>query len=198
MNDQHASVLYFGATDQATFPLILVIGREPNTLPGSNQQMGTHIGPYDFRSSPLCSFWNTSYGMVAREVNLATWQLKQECIRRNGSPLVYADALPHCMANAVKNKWPNRGMVAHQDQGQHMARTLSSHTQLIDRVELVIMAGIEHQMFTHARTSIQSAFTTKGTPVIDLPFFFGSNSVKIQQALPQPIRTVIQSIYHRF
>ena len=61
MSSDYPIILYFDETATASFPLILVIGREPN----SDQAIENTIGQYDFCNAPRCAFWNTSYGMLA-------------------------------------------------------------------------------------------------------------------------------------
>ncbi|NCC36255.1 MAG: hypothetical protein EOM24_30230, partial [Chloroflexia bacterium] len=100
MIESHPTLSVFGTTVLSTFPLILVVGREPN----NNLPIAPGIGPYDFRLAPRCGFWNISYSAVARTLDMSTRQLKALCVERCGSPIVYADALPISLPDHVTNK----------------------------------------------------------------------------------------------
>jgi len=193
VSGEHPIIAYYGETDAARYPLILVIGREPN----ANQVIANTVGQYDFRLAPLCGFWNTSYGMLARVVGLDVRGLKKLCVERRGSPLIYADSLPHCLPNTTANKRAYRDRVATEKVVTHIA-SIFSHRELVDRVGLVIMSGLRSSLFRPARLAIERECEFLTTPVIDLPFFFGTNTKKIQRELTEENRRLLSSIFERF
>ncbi len=130
-------------------------------------------------------------------MGLRTKKLKQLCIQRRGSPIIYADSLPHSIPNHVTSKHTYRGQISEADAEAHITRVFS-HRQLIDRVQLVIMSGLHQDVFNHARDAIADACTVKAIPVIHLPFFYGTNTPRIQAQLTAGDRTIINSIYERF
>src|SRR6476661_416336 len=112
----HPILSLFGHSADAAFPLILAIGREPNgPYPVTN-----HIGSYDFRDAPTCGFWNTAYGIAARLLGTNTPALKQRAVQENGSPLVFADALPHGIPTRVKGKHRRRAALPATDVLRHV------------------------------------------------------------------------------
>lgn len=193
MEESHPIIVHFGKTDAANFPLILAVGREPN----SDQVVVNRVGQYDFRASPRCGFWNISYGMLAREANLSTHEFKQLCIRKSGSPLVYADLLPQGLLNRVVDKHVSRSKISDKDMIDHIAN-LFSHRQLIDRVQLVILSGVQASIFNAARKSVEQRCEKELIPFIHLPFFFGTNTQKIQQTLTVNDKKRLKLIFDQF
>jgi hypothetical protein len=193
MTEPHPTIQYLANTNAAAFPLILIIGREPNT----DRPIANTIGPYDFRDAPRCAFWNTSYAMLATITGQTTRDLKQHCIARAGSPLIYADALPHGLLNEVGDKHTIRRQLPRAEVAAHVARVFS-HRTLIDRVQLIITSGLLHTAFTDAKKLISAHAATEEVPVIDVPFFYGTNTKKIAAALTPADRELLTSIWKEF
>lgn len=193
MSGEHPIILYYDETATAKFPLILIIGREPN----SDQIIANTTGQYDFSNHPRCGFWNTSYGMLARVVGLDTRGLKQQCIARHSSPIIYADSLPHGLPNHVADKRIYRSKITEADTEAHITNVFS-HRQLIDRVQIVVMSGLHNEVFSYAREAIARRCALKAIPVVHLPFFYGTNTRRIQAALTAEDRRTINSIYELF
>lgn len=189
----HPILSVFKQTEHQNVPLLLAVGRELNGITGMINQ----IGPYDFRQYPRCGFWNTSYGMVARVKGIRTWQLKQHCVRVRGSPIVYTDALPQCVPNAVVDKLPGRENIEQDDIKQHID-AIFSHTHLVRRVRLVVLSGLDHRVFARSRSCIAEHCSRLGLPCIRVPFFHGMNTRKIQQALSTQDRQIILEIVDSF
>ena len=61
----HPIISVYGNTDSKCFPIILVVGREPN----SAAKFVNTIGQYDFEEYPRCSFWNISYSIIGEIIN---------------------------------------------------------------------------------------------------------------------------------
>ncbi len=193
MNRTHPIILSFCDTARGQFPLILVIGREPN----ADQAVTNEIGRYDFRCSPRCAFWNTSYSMLARVVGSTTRGLKHRCIEHCGSPIIYADALPHCIRNDVVNKHASRLKISETEVKEHVANVFS-HRQLINRVQLVVMSGLDDAVFRSARDAIGRRCEREHICAIHVPFFYGTNTTKIQAALTDDTSVKLKSIYNDF
>lgn len=132
---KHPALLYFDKTREQSFPLALIIGREPN----SKMEMGTHAGTYDWREYPRAGLWNMSYSLMAEAVHMRGYELKRICLRCNGSPILIGNALPHGVESKVLNKKPQRMAVQYRA-SQHI-NTIFSFADLISRVELVVMSG---------------------------------------------------------
>ncbi len=193
MSGEHPTILYFDETAAAPFPLILVIGREPN----SDLTIANAVGRYDFRTNPRVGFWNTSYGMLAHVVGLDTRGLKQLCGERRGSPIIYADSLPRCLRNHVVDKRTHRIQITEAEVEEHIVNVFS-HRQLIDRVQLVIMSGLHDDVFRYARDVIDRRCEREKIRAIHVPFFYGTNTQRIQATLTEETRTGIKFIYEGF
>lgn len=189
----HPLIQSYANTLAHTFPLILVIGREPNTdLP-----ITTDHGHYDFRAYPNCGFWNIAYSTVARTVQLTTGQFKQRCQDDNGAPIIFADALPIGLKQAVGNKQVYRAALSPEAITQHIAR-LFAYQPLISRVRLVMTAGLYRPTFDVAITQIEAQCQERAIAYRHLPFFFGTNSPKIQAVLTDSDRAAIRQIIAQF
>lgn len=189
----HASVLIFRSTGQASFPLILVIGREANT----RRTINNGVGQYDFRHHPRCGFWNISYGVIARVKGWNGRQLKVQCVNYNASPIIYADALPIGIRYKVRDKKTVRAQLAQAVIREHVS-TVFSHFRLIDRVQLVITSGLHSALFVPARAEIEEQCARRKIPCAHVPFFYGTNTIQIEQALSNETRQVIEKVLHEF
>ena len=191
--DSHPILLTFGRTTQLAFPLILILGREPNTAKKTTNQ----IGSYDFREYPRCGFWNTSYGMVARLLNIPTRELKRWCVEKESSPIIYADAFPTGIENAVVNKWNIRNNLSRESAIGHI-ESIFSYQQILSRVALVILSGLESTSFRAFVQKIEAESLVRKIPCIQMPFFYGTNTQKIQNALDKDARDKIIEVMSRF
>lgn len=193
MTDYHPIIITFDQTESAGFPLILFIGREPN----ADKPVLNYLGLYDWRWAPHCGFWNTAYGTVARVVGTNTNHLKQLCIQRRGSPIIFADALPYGLLNQVGDKHAQRAMIPMADITSHISN-MFSHQRLIKRVSLVLMAGLGSPVFAQARQAIEQCCQSENIPLLPVPFLYGTNTGKIQSALTEKHRQLIKDIMDQF
>jgi hypothetical protein len=103
MSEAHPAIAVYGDTAERSFPLLMVVGREPNSVNnGPSKGVATYC--FDRDDGPRCAFWNTSYGIAARSVGLSTRELKARCRSERASPIIYADALPITIRNQTRNK----------------------------------------------------------------------------------------------
>jgi len=186
----HPILCLFGNSADATFPLILVIGREPNgPYPVTNR-----IGSYDFRSAPRCAFWNTAYGVAARILGTNTRELKQRSVLKDGSPVVFADALPQSIPNGTAAKHIRRGALSAMDVLRHVDN-LFSHEAVIGRVQLVIASGLQDDNFKTALRAIERNCAELGLPLAQTAFFYGTNVPKIMDQLSEAQKELIRSVF---
>lgn len=186
MRQEHPILCLFGASENATFPLILVIGREPN----ADKPVTNFLGPYDFRLAPRCGFWNTAYGVAARILGVRTWALKQRCVQQDGSPIVFADALPQGILNHVGGKDVRRATIPPNDVLRHIDN-LFSHKPIMNRVGLVIVSGLGDSTFALARQSIERQCSERHLPLARVAFFYPTNTTKILGQLSAEQREII-------
>lgn len=193
MSTPHPTIQYFGSTHSGSFPLVLVVGREPNT----DRPIEDAIGPYDFRLAPNCGFWNISYGMLGRLCGLTTKEMKRVCLHQDGSPLIYADSLPHGLLSATLKKSEIREAISPTDVVAHVSR-IFSHRTLLDRVRCLILSGLEAPTFRLAAAQFRTLGAERAIRVVELPFFYGPNMPKIEQALSNSDRDLLRSIWREF
>jgi len=186
VSQEHPILCLFGASAGATFPLILVIGREPN----ADKPVTNFLGPYDFRLAPRCGFWNTAYGVAARILGVSTLALKQRCVQQDGSPIVFADALPQGILNHVGGKDVRRATIPPNDVLRHIDN-LFSHKPIMDRVGLVIVSGLGDSTFAIARQAIERQCSERNLPLARVAFFYPTNTTKILGQLSADQREII-------
>ena len=191
--DCEGILLGYGDTFSRTFPLILVIGREPNT----NKQIVNCLGAYDFLKSPGCGFWNTSFGMVARIAGMRTWQVKKKCKEVSASPILYADSLPKGILTTTKNKQLQRNNISTEEIQKHLA-ILFSFEAIKQRVRIIITSGLYSPTFDYAKEEIKRHGQEHGISVCHVPFFYGTNAPKIQLALSEQDKICISNTWQDF
>jgi len=174
----HPILLTFGQTLTSTFPLILAIGREPNTP----EPIRNILGTYDFRRHPRCGFWNTSYSVVARVAGKKTRQLKHLCVSKGASPIVYADALPIGVPNAIRDKDAYRRAVSSSSIAEHIAN-IFAYRDITARVALIMVSGLYSPIFDTSKQQIEAACRSAGISYVHVPFFYGTNTRKIYNQL---------------
>lgn len=193
MQAAHPALIGFDQTFERDFPLIMAVGREPS----SDEEAVYGLGHYDFRSSPNCGFWNISYGMVAAAVGLKTYDLKRLCVAQRSSPLIYADASPITIKNAVADKATLRAAVPDEAVAGHVAH-IFSHEAVIQRVGVVLLSGLKAPGFRRSVAYFQAACDARGIPCVEVPFFYGTNAPKIRDAIDQATSVRIQTIMRSF
>ena len=173
----HPALLYYGNTREQVFPVVLVIGREPN----ADSAMGSHAGAYNFREYPYAGIWNIAYSLMAEEIGLKGQRLKRICERARSSPFLFGNALPLGITNAVPNKLPQR--LAVQNEARQHIQNVFSFEDLISRVRLVLLSGLHGTEFSKSCEAIAEQCQRWNLPSVSLPFFRGPNKVRIKQQL---------------
>jgi hypothetical protein len=189
----HPLIQTYATTLGQSFPLILVIGREPNTdLP-----ITTNHGLYDFDRYPRCGFWNVAYSVVGRSYGLNATQVKQHFRERRASPVVFADALPIGIRQAVQNKWKDRGLLSPTAIQTHV-QTVFAFEPVVSRTQIVIMSGLAAGTFAPAVEQIKEICNQHNIFYCCLPFFFGSNMPRIRAELTQDIQGKLNEVLVEF
>jgi hypothetical protein len=174
----------------------MMIGREPNT----DWQIVPGAGPYDFREFPRCQFWNVAYGVVAESIGKSGYEIKQECVRKGSSPILFANSLPIGIKSFVANKQQQRSSVTAAVARQHVEDVFAID-DLVSRVRVVIMSGLTQLSagdFTVTRDAVKKECQTRGIHVAQVPFFFGPNKPKIDAALTEKDRGKLGEVASAF
>lgn len=190
----HACLISYASTDATDIPLILVVGREPN----GDTPVTPDKGTYDFRSSPNCAFWNVAYGLLgaAASPELTTSQVKRLAVARDASPILFADALPHSIDNAMRNKATRRAAFTDAEIERHVVG-IFAHDQLIQRTKLVLLSGHDARFARSAKIFAERC-ASLNIPMQSLPFFYGTNVPKIRTAVTPQTQQLLNDIARTF
>lgn len=188
----HPLVSLYGDTVNRQFPLIVVIGREPND-PG--KEIGHNIGHYccltknDNNCTIHCHetrrrnvpFWNLSYSLFAETVGKTGMELKQSCVRRNSSPIAYTDISPKTTTKDGKRIRCETGEYLN-----HLKEISLSEIFCRNRVKLVVFSGLKwpawaKRWYGDAVDAIEKELADVKS--VNVPFFVGNNRKSIKGAL---------------
>lgn len=147
-------------------------------------------------NAPRCAFWNISYGLLGRSVGLATRELKAEARKRQAAPIIYADSLPIGLKNEVADK-NRRRFVDASLVHQHITR-IFDYLPLLDRVDIVLASGLSGDVFKTSVTGIRELCKASGKEYAELPFFYGTNTPKIKDAVTDDLNNLIRHVMERF
>lgn len=184
-NKSHPALIYFGSkTLSRDFPLVVFVGREPQT----DEAVSKGIGPYNFTKHPRCAFWNTAYSQFARSDVRGDYRgadLKRECLQADASPIVFADALPICLSdtNSTGRKVSEREAVSKAAIDEHIDGIIG--LDLFERVSLVVLAGHGRREFSYATEAFQRRLDAKCIPHVSTAFLYPTNSRKIRSQIAE-------------
>jgi hypothetical protein len=189
---KHPLISVYGRnTLQGSFPLVLVVGREPN----DDLPMGETVGPYDFEKAPHCQFWNTAYKIVAATMFISVRELKELCKEHGSSILAFADASPFTISFNTRDKNEIRNRFGPEDYVSH-AQGITSQ-EVFKRVNLVILSGLEDGRYKEAVQTIKSGCKS-GIAVVETPFLTWMRKGRWQEIWARFTREdkgLIRSIY---
>lgn len=190
----HACLISYASTHESDMPLVLVVGREPN----GSSPVTPDWGPYDFRKSPYCAFWNVAYGVLgaAAAPPLNTGAVKRLAVEKAASPIIIADAMPQSIDNAVRYKSAQRQAIPDAAIEQHVAN-IFAHEQFIRRVSIVLLSGLDAS-FARSTRIFEAKCEALDIPVQSLPFFYGTNVPRIRAAISAQTRERLRQVADQF
>ena len=162
---KHPIISLYGDTEALRFPLILVIGREPN----DDLKMGDEVGPYDFMKAPHTGVWNTAYKLVASSRGMSIARFKKLCRNRGNSVLAFADVSPFTIPNGVKNKAEIRSRYGTEDYVKHVKDIMVK--KVFGRVQMVILSGLENSRYIGAVKEIEGECASQEKSLVKSVFF---------------------------
>lgn len=182
----HALISTYKNTDLSNQPLILIVGREPNSV----GKFVKTTGAYDFDNAPKCAFWNESYAVVGKLSEMSGQNLKQICRDRKVSPIAFTDISPVLIANSDPQKREKRKAITTDQIDAHIQNIVSLSDEL-GRTAVVILTGHRfgslskqaRDTFDYGATQLELAFKFRKIPSISVPFMFGNNQSKILHAI---------------
>lgn len=203
----HPIMLGYEQTFEKKFPLIMIVGREPNTetmsktdgslggLPFTEKGIDINGKPYN---NQRCSFWNIPFGLFARYNHLNISEIKTLFIQKQSCPLIFTDASPIAIENSVISKYPIRKDIDISNQ----VDMIFSKQEIMHRVQLVIFSGLQSPVFNTFKTLFKERSNKYTIHINDeMPFFYGTNSKKIKEVIEQKdtdIIDIFNSVYKEF
>lgn len=192
----HPLMYVLGKTQEDKFPLILVMGREPNCDGRLDDSIA--IMPDGFKSM-RSGVWVTAYTQIAKQYcgdKATAGDLKKICFERDASPIVFSNALPMAIPHSVKNKEKIRNELSEKDICDHIAKIFEN--PIAKRFRLVIQHGAYSLgLIALAAKLIEQGCKRRSIPYCSSPFFWNGHSKKIQECLSKD-RHIIQNIFGEF
>ena len=192
MEGKHPLILTYGNTLRYHFPLILIIGREPNTDTVSDGS----VWFYDFEEYPKCAFWNIAFSVVGRVVGLSRREVKERFKNSNSSPVLFSDAFGQGIKNQITDKESIR--TGQLDTVDDQINAIFSHAQLIERVKLVILSGLDSNIYKPFKERIRVLLTVHDIKAIEIPFLYPTNMPSIINKLTTDDIAAIARIYNQY
>lgn len=189
----HSAILAFRQTEKKEFPLILVVGREPNNDSVSDKKVGT----YDFTEFPNCAFWNIAFKLVGAYNGLTTVQIKQLFLQQNASSVIFTDASPKAIVNKVKNKNAIRLTLTDEEVIEHVD-AIFANEGLLKRVKLVLFSGLEDTKYTKFKTLFNQQASQSQIPTKEIAFLIGNNYPKIEKQIGDKEIVLFKQIFNSF
>ena len=176
----HPLMYVLGKTQEDKFPLILVIGREPNY----DGQLDDSIEIMDNKEfgSMKSGVWVTAYTQIAKQYcgdKATAGDLKKICFERDASPIVFSNALPMGIPHYVKNKEKIRNELSEKDICDHIAKIFEYPIEnpIAGRFGLVIQYGAYGPgPLERAAELIKQECKRRSIPYCSSPFFWNGHS----------------------
>jgi len=137
--DTHPLICYYKNTLKKDFPLILIVGREPN----HDSPFDNTVRDYDFDQpdGKKSSMWNKSYGLF-RFINQidSTSEFKDICRKKEGSPILFTNLSPKPVLNSksTKQKTKTRLNTPLSEYKNHFKKIFSK--KILKRVSLIVIS----------------------------------------------------------
>lgn len=189
----HSAILAFGQTEKKEFPLILVVGREPN----NNSISDKKVGKYDFIKHSRCAFWNISFKLFGIFNGLTTIQIKQLFLQQNASPLIFTDASPKGIPNEINDKNAIRLTLTDEEIIEHVD-AIFANVEILKRVKLVLLSGLEDKKYNKFKTLFIQQASKRQMPTKEIAFLIGNNYAKIERQIGDKEIMLFKQILNSF
>ena len=192
----HPLMYVLGNTEEKNFPLILTIGREPNY----DDVLGDFVGKINIPEFTSMSggVWVTAYTQFAKQyvgITGTSSYMKNLCISKDASPIVFTNAFPCSIDNSVQDKESLLELLTDKIPA-HINSIFSK--SLISRVKRVVQHGYTKSEPSQLATQlIQSKCKELNIPYCSTPFFYNGNSKLIQNSLSS-YQSLVKSIFDGF
>ncbi len=211
MSNTHPVMLRYKNTHLHSFPLILIVGREPNNDPDSESTYESNGLPFnkgidentgkEFNNTK-CAFWNIAFGKFAKVNGTHTQQIKKDFEYREACPIIFTDASPIGIPNEKGNKWRERKKLGELKFKEQLEKIFKQKDLLI-RVKLVIFSGLDRDknVYEYFKKEFETYKNDHGYDFRineNVPFFYGTNSKKIDDAIKKEDQEIFKEIYNEF
>lgn len=194
-DNSHPLIVVYDNTQKTNFPLILVVGREPN----NNVPFDDSVGNYDFEGKPRCkcNFWNTAYKVVADTNGINVRELKDYCKINKSSILAFTDLSPRPIKMREKNKDKQRSQILDKEYEQHILKIFSK-SEIISRIRLIILSGVDKPEFSYALKTFKTVCRKYQKLFLEIPFLYSGNYPKIRKEISENHKKAIRTIYSQW
>lgn len=179
-HELHPIIYLLGKTGEEDFPLVLTIGREPN----HDVAIGNFVKKIDRQGFAKMSggVWMVAYSVLAETgLGIPGREFKRQCLARDASPILFANAFPECIPHEIGNKEILRSQLTHRIP-EHLDNLFSN--PLVQRVHLVVQHGVTAGEASQLGAGIiQAKCKALGIPYVGTPFFHNTNRRSILPAL---------------
>lgn len=158
------SVVAVGKTENCSFPLILVFGRENNGAATLNPG----ISLYDPDISSGSAFWNRAFGFLQRSAQMSE-PLRRLCLARDVAPVLFSNALPTPIPNQFAAKGAIRTAIPNSTIKKHIEGVFG--LSVIKRVVAVVFSTGPEKCFEFPREMVQANCFLRGIKFIEAPYF---------------------------
>lgn len=210
MNNRHHPVmLRYVNTHLYNFPLVLIVGREPNNDPDSEStdepgglpfnEEGPDKKSKEYYNFKRCAFWNTAFGKFAKANGTHTQQIKKDFEDREACPIIFTDASPIGIRNEKVNKWREREKIGELKFKEQIEK-IFKQKDLLSRVKLVIFSGLDRTVYDDFKETFEIYKKDHGYDFKinkNVPFFYGNNSGYIDTAIEND-QEIFKEIYNEF
>lgn len=190
---EHPLISGYGKTFETDFPLILVVGREPNTELSCNKSLGN----FDFIKWPRCAFWNTAFSILGRSNNITISEVKKLFKEFDSSPLVFTDALPFGIKNHISNKFEVRKNV-NEDVFLNQVEDIFHRQEIIQRTSLILLSGLQNRLYKPFKLALKEKAAQDLIRVAELPFFYPTNTPKIVKQLGERDIEILKDVFKKY
>lgn len=193
MPEDRPIVACLGSTEENSFPLLLVFGREYN----GEGTVSLRVGTYDFTESPRSTFWNRTYRFLERNC-VSGSQLKARCVAGRSSPVIFANVFPKPIPNCFSGRAKRaiRESVSFEVLSGHLGSIFC--LALMKRVKAVILSLGQDSQFSPAAECVRQLCAVARQPLVELPYFGSHVRVPVfdsvlTDAQRQPLCSVLAS-----
>lgn len=185
----HDLILCYEKSLDKKLPLILIVGREPN----SDVSFNNKVGYYELTKRNGSYYWKRTHKYIGEICNIKNFRKK--CINNKISPLIYTDISPKPMKYHRKGKKKERSKIEDKHFERHINKIFFKKS-LIRRIRLIILGVGNRKEFSRAVDYFKKM--AKQIPIIETPFLINYNKPKIVKCLSKNKEKILEVVSEVF